>query len=199
MEHRSIDPILWDVAKYIVDNGDESFDYLQSAFGIDAERADILVDYLWTAGIVTMTTFGPRSNYFNEDDLWQRYSLIDFIYNKRTEIKSISPDADILDKGRIIGAGAKIDAYDCYLCLCIDENELMCKLSVRPHVLPEEGTVADESFISQLIKDEMKVGAWEYEDPYALYRYFPIGDYECAFDWYKKVLNKFVELDETKK
>ena len=113
MEHRSIDPILWDVAKYIVDNGDESFDYLQSAFGIDAERADILVDYLWTAGIVTMTTFGPRSNYFNEDDLWQRYSLIDFIYNKRTEIKSISPDADILDKGRIIEAGAKIDGYDC--------------------------------------------------------------------------------------
>ena len=81
MEHKSIDPVLWDVAKYIVDNGDDSFDHIQSEFGIDSERAQTLIDYLWTAGIVTMTTFGPRTNYFNEDDLWNRYSLIDFIYN----------------------------------------------------------------------------------------------------------------------
>ena len=43
MEHKSIDPVLWDVAKYIVDNGDDSFDHIQSEFGIDSERAQTLI------------------------------------------------------------------------------------------------------------------------------------------------------------
>ena len=196
MEHKSIDPVLWDVAKYIVDNGDDSFDYIQSEFGIDSERAQTLIDYLWAAGIVTMTTFGPRTNYFNEDDLWNRYSLIDFIYNNCTEIKSIAPNADILDYGRIIEANAKIDSFECYLCLCVNEDELMCRLSVRPQVLSEEATANDESFVSHLIKDEFKDSAWEYEDSHALYKYFPIDFYDCAFDWYKNVLTKFMELRE---
>lgn len=196
MEHKSIDPVLWDVAKYIVDNGDDSFDHIQSEFGIDSERAQTLIDYLWTAGIVTMTTFGPRTNYFNEDDLWNRYSLIDFIYNNCTEIKSIAPNADVLDKGRIIEANAKIDNFECYLCLCVNEDELMCRLSVRPQVLSEEATANDESFVSLFIKDEFKDSAWEYEDSHALYKYFPIDFYDCAFDWYKNVLTKFMELRE---
>ena len=40
MERKSIDPILWEVAKFVVDNGDYAFESLQSKFGIDEQRAN---------------------------------------------------------------------------------------------------------------------------------------------------------------
>lgn len=198
MERKSIDPILWDVTKFVVDNGDYAFESLQSTFGIDEQRANSLIDYLCIAGIATMTTFGPRSKYFDEDALWERYSLLDFIYNKRTELEAISPEVKIFYEGRIVSARAQIDGFNCLLALYIDEDDLVGILRVRPHTYHETITVEDEPFASQLVKDNF-MSSFEYEDPDKLMKYFPIDFYDCAFDWYKKVLAKFKGLGEAKK
>lgn len=188
--HKSIDPILWDVAQFVINNGDEAFDDIQSTFGIDEERANALIGYLCIAGIATMTTFGPRANYFDEDALWERYSLLDFMYNKRTELKAISPKTNVLEEGRIVSTNAKIDGYDCMLLMYISENDLIAILRAD-----SANTITDEHFVSQFIKENF-MNYFEHEEPNALMKKFPISCYDCAYDWYKKVLAKFIELDE---
>lgn len=191
-ERKSIDPILWDVAKFVVDNGDYAFESIQRTFGIDEERANSLIDYLCIAGIVARTTYGPRANYFDEDALWERYSLLDFIYNKRTELKAISPKIKVLEGSQIVSTNAKIDGYECVLLMYIAGNELIGTLLIN-----NAGKIADEHFASQFIEENF-MKAFEYEEPDALMKYFPIDFYDCAYDWYKKVLAKFIELDEAK-
>jgi hypothetical protein len=190
--HKSIDPILWDVAQFVINNGDEAFDDIQSTFGIDEERANALIGYLCIAGIATMTTFGPRANYFDEDALWERYSLLDFTYNKRTELKAISPKTNVLEVGRIVSTNAKIDGYDCVLLMYVEENELVGILRIN-----NAGTIADENFASQFIEDNFR-SYFAYPEPDALIKSFPVDFYDCAYDWYESVLTKFIELDETK-
>lgn len=188
--HKSIDPILWDVAQFVINNGDKAFDYIQSTFGIDEERASALIDYLLIVDIATITKFGLHANYFDRDGLVDRCSLIDFMYDNRMELKVISPKIKVLDDGWILSTNAKIDGYKCMLLMYIVENDLIAILRAD-----SANTITDEHFVSQFIKDNF-MNYFEYEEPHALMKYFPINFYDCAYDWYKKVLAKFIELDE---
>ena len=190
--HKSIDPILWDVAQFVINNGDKAFDYIQSTFGIDEERTSALIDYLLIVDIATITKFGLHANYFDRDGLVDRCSLIDFMYDNRMDLKAISPKIKVLDDGWILSTNAKIDGYDCMLLMYISENDLIAILRAD-----SANTITDEHFVSQFIKENF-MNYFEHEEPNALMKKFPISCYDCAYDWYKNVLTKFIELDETK-
>ena len=81
--------------------------------------------------------------------------------------------------------------------MLLSNNELLGILCVLPHYGPGMGG-GIESLISQYIKSEFK-NFFTHEETYALVKRFKVDSYEEAFDWYKNVLDNFMQLDEATK
>lgn len=196
MEKNCIDPILWDVAKFVVDNHDASINRIIRQFDIGDKHANNLIEYLSLVDVVDIVRF--KANKFNDEQLWNRISLLNFWNNKRTEIEEIFHGVDILFEGRIVNAHAKIGGYNCSLYIIACNSELVGTLYVHPKKNSQNEILPEESRIPALLREQF-MRYFELEEKYSLGKTFSIDYYDCAFDWYKKVLTKFVELDETKK
>ena len=117
--------------------------------------------------------------------------------DNRQSLEKLAPCISILQDHQFAKSEAIIDGYNCELHMLLSNNELLGILCVLPHYGPGMGG-GIESLISQYIKSEFK-NFFTHEERSALVKRFKVDSYEEAFDWYKNVLDNFMQLDEATK
>ncbi len=115
----------------------------------------------------------------------------------RQSLEKLAPCISLLQDHEFAKSEAIIDGYNCEIRMLLSNNELLGILCILPHYGPGMGG-GIESLISQYIKSEFK-NFFTHEETYALVKRFKVDSYEEAFDWYKNVLDNFMQLDEATK
>ena len=127
----------------------------------------------------------------------KRLEALSYWNDNRQSLEKLAPCISILQDNQFAKSEAIIDGYNCELSMLLSNNELLGILCVLPHYGPGMGG-GIESLISQYIKSELK-NFFTHEERYALVKRFYVDSYEEAFDWYKNVLDNFMQLDEATK
>lgn len=127
----------------------------------------------------------------------KRLEALSYWNDNRQSLEKLAPCISILQDHQFAKSEAIIDGYNCELSMLLSNNELLGILRVLPHYRPGMGG-GSEPLISQYIKSEFK-NFFTHEERYALVKRFNVDSYEEAFDWYKNVLDNFMQLDEATK
>ena len=127
----------------------------------------------------------------------KRLEALSYWNDNRQSLEKLAPCISILQDHEFAKSEAIIDGYNCELRMLLSNNELLGILCILPHYGPGMGGGV-ESLISQYIKSEFK-NFFTHEETYALVKRFKVDSYEEAFDWYKNVLDNFMQLDEATK
>lgn len=127
----------------------------------------------------------------------KRLEALSYWNDNRQSLEKLAPCISILQDHQFAKSEAIIDGYNCELHMLLSNNELLGILCVLPHYGPGMGG-GIESLISQYIKSKFK-NFFTHEERYALVKRFNVDSYEEAFDWYKNVLDNFMQLDEATK
>ena len=127
----------------------------------------------------------------------KRLEALSYWNDNRQSLEKLAPCISILQDHQFAKSEAIIDGYNCELHMLLSNNELLGILCVLPHYGPGMGG-GIESLISQYIKSEFK-HFFTHEERSALVKRFNVDSYEEAFDWYKNVLDNFMQLDEATK
>ena len=127
----------------------------------------------------------------------KRLEALRYWNDNRQSLEKLAPCISILQDHQFAKSEAIIDGYNCELHMLLSNNELLGILCVLPHYGPGMGG-GIESLISQYIKSEFK-NFFTHEERSALVKRFKVDSYEEAFDWYKNVLDNFMQLDEATK
>ena len=127
----------------------------------------------------------------------KRLEALSYWNDNRQSLEKLAPCISILQDHQFAKSEAIIDGYHCELHMLLSNNELLGILCVLPHYGPGMGGGIG-SLISQYIKSEFK-NFFTHEERYALVKRFYVDSYEEAFDWYKNVLDNFMQLDEATK
>ena len=127
----------------------------------------------------------------------KRLEALSYWNDNRQSLEKLAPCISILQDHQFAKSEAIIDGYHCELHMLLSNNELLGILCVLPHYGPGMGGGIG-SLISQYIKSEFK-NFFTHEERYALVKRFKVDSYEEAFDWYKNVLDNFMQLDEAPK
>ena len=117
--------------------------------------------------------------------------------DNRQSLEKLAPCISLLQDHEFAKSEAIIDDYHCELRMLLSNNELLGILCILPHYGSGMGG-GIESLISQYIKSKFK-NFFTHEESYALVKRFNVDSYEEAFDWYKNVLDNFMQLDEATK
>lgn len=128
----------------------------------------------------------------------KRLEALSYWNDNRQSLEKLAPCISILQDHEFAKSEAIIDGYNCELRMLLSNNELLGILCILPHYGPGMGGVEVESLISQYIKSKFK-NFFTHEEMYALVKRFNVDSYEEAFDWYKNVLDNFMQLDEAPK
>lgn len=127
----------------------------------------------------------------------KRLEALSYWNDNRQSLEKLAPCISILQDHQFAKSEAIIDGYNCELHMLLSNNELLGILCIQS--LYGAGMGAGiESLISQYIKSEFK-NFFTHEERYALVKRFKVDSYEEAFDWYKNVLDNFMQLDEATK
>ena len=124
----------------------------------------------------------------------KRLEALSYWNDNRQSLEKLAPCISLLQDHEFAKSEAIIDGYHCELRMLLSNNELLGILCILPHYGPGMGD-GIESLISQYIKSEFK-NFFTHEEMYALVKRFKVDSYEEAFDWYKNVLDNFMQLDE---
>ena len=127
----------------------------------------------------------------------KRLEALSYWNDNRQSLEKLAPCISILQDHEFAKSEAIIDGYNCELRMLLSNNELLGILCILPHYGPGMGG-GIESLISQYIKSKFK-NFFTHEERYALVKRFYVDSYEEAFDWYKNVLDNFMQLDEATK
>ena len=127
----------------------------------------------------------------------KRLEALRYWNDNRQSLEKLAPCISILQDHEFAKSEAIIDGYNCELRMLLSNNELLGILCILPHYGPGMGA-GIESLISQYIKSKLK-NFFTHEERYALVKRFKVDSYEEAFDWYKNVLDNFMQLDEATK
>lgn len=127
----------------------------------------------------------------------KRLEALSYWNDNRQSLEKLAPCISILQDHQFAKSEAIIDGYNCELRMLLSNNELLGILCILPHYGAGMGG-GIESLISQYIKSEFK-NFFTHEERYALVKRFKVDSYEEAFDWYKNVLDNFMQLDEATK
>ena len=127
----------------------------------------------------------------------KRLEALSYWNDNRQSLEKLAPCISLLQDHEFAKSEAIIDGYNCELRMLLSNNELLGILCILPHYGAGMGG-GIESLISQYIKSEFK-NFFTHEERYALVKRFNVDSYEEAFDWYKNVLDNFMQLDEATK
>ena len=127
----------------------------------------------------------------------KRLEALSYWNDNRQSLEKLAPCISLLQNHEFAKSEAIIDDYHCELRMLLSNNELLGILCILPHYGPGMGG-GIESLISQYIKSKFK-NFFTHEERYALVKRFKVDSYEEAFDWYKNVLDNFMQLDEATK
>ena len=127
----------------------------------------------------------------------KRLEALSYWNDNRQSLEKLASCISLLQDHEFAKSEAIIDGYHCELRMLLSNNELLGVLCILPHYGPGMGG-GIESLISQYIKSEFK-NFFTHEERYALVKRFKVDSYEEAFDWYKNVLDNFMQLDEATK
>ena len=127
----------------------------------------------------------------------KRLEALSYWNDNRQSLEKLAPCISILQDHQFAKSEAIIDGYNCELRMLLSNNELLGILCILPHYGPGMGG-GIESLISQYIKSKLN-NFFTHEERYALVKRFKVDSYEEAFDWYKNVLDNFMQLDEATK
>ena len=127
----------------------------------------------------------------------KRLEALSYWNDNRQSLEKLAPCISLLQDHEFAKSEAIIDGYNCELRMLLSNNELLGILCILPHYGAGMGG-GIESLISQYIKSKLK-NFFTHEERYALVKRFNVDSYEEAFDWYKNVLDNFMQLDEATK
>ena len=127
----------------------------------------------------------------------KRLEALSYWNDNRQSLEKLAPCISILQDHQFAKSEAIIDGYNCELRMLLSNNELLGILCIQSLYGAGMGG-GIESLISQYIKSEFK-NFFTHEEKYALVKRFKVDSYEEAFDWYKNVLDNFMQLDEATK
>ena len=127
----------------------------------------------------------------------KRLEALSYWNDNRQSLEKLAPCISILQDHQFAKSEAIIDGYNCELHMLLSNNELLGILCIQSLYGAGMGS-GIESLISQYIKSEFK-NFFTHEETYALVKRFKVDSYEEAFDWYKNVLDNFMQLDEAPK
>lgn len=128
----------------------------------------------------------------------KRLEALSYWNDNRQSLEKLAPCISLLQDHEFATSKAIIDGYNCELHMLFLNNELLGILCILPYFLHPGMGVGIESLISQYIKSKFK-NFFTHEERYALVKRFRVDSYEEAFDWYKNVLDNFMQLDEATK
>ena len=128
----------------------------------------------------------------------KRLEALSYWNDNRQSLEKLAPCISLLQDHEFAKSEAIIDGYHCELRMLLSNNELLGILCILPHYGPGMGGGGVESLISQYIKSKF-MNFFTHEEGYALVKRFNVDSYEEAFDWYKNVLDNFMQLDEATK
>lgn len=128
----------------------------------------------------------------------KRLEALSYWNDNRQSLEKLAPCISLLQDHESATSEAIIDGYNCELRMLFLNNELLGILCIQPYFSHPGMGVGIESLISQYIKSEFK-HFFTHEQRYALVKRFNVDSYEEAFDWYKNVLDNFMQLDEATK
>lgn len=128
----------------------------------------------------------------------KRLEALSYWNDNRQSLEKLAPCISLLQDHEFATSKAIIDGYNCELHMLFLNNELLGILCILPYFLHPGMGVGIESLISQYIKSKFK-NFFTHEERYALVKRFKVDSYEEAFDWYKNVLDNFMQLDEATK
>lgn len=127
----------------------------------------------------------------------KRLEALSYWNDNRQSLEKLAPCISILQDHQFAKSEAIIDGYNCELSMLLSNNELLGILCIQSLYGAGMG-IGIESLISQYIKSKFK-NFFTHEERYALVKRFNVDSYEEAFDWYKNVLDNFMQLDEATK
>ena len=127
----------------------------------------------------------------------KRLEALSYWNDNRQSLEKLAPCISILQDNQFAKSEAIIDGYNCELSMLLLNNELLGILCIQSLYGAGMGG-GIESLISQYIKSEFK-NFFTHEERSALVKRFNVDSYEEAFDWYKNVLDNFMQLDEATK
>lgn len=127
----------------------------------------------------------------------KRLEALSYWNDNRQSLEKLAPCISLLQDHEFAKSDAIIDGYNCELRMLLWNNELLGILCIQSLYGAGMGG-GIESLISQYIKSEFK-NFFTHEERYALVKRFYVDSYEEAFDWYKNVLDNFMQLDEAQK
>lgn len=127
----------------------------------------------------------------------KRLEALSYWNDNRQSLEKLAPCISILQDHQFAKSEAIIDGYNCELHMLLWNNELLGILCIQSLYGAGMGS-GIESLISQYIKSEFK-NFFTHEERSALVKRFNVDSYEEAFDWYKNVLDNFMQLDEAPK
>ena len=127
----------------------------------------------------------------------KRLEALSYWNDNRQSLEKLAPCISILQDNEFAKSEAIIDGYNCELHMLLSNNELLGILCIQSLYGAGMGG-GIESLISQYIKSKFK-NFFTHEERYALVKRFNVDSYEEAFDWYKNVLDNFMQLDEATK
>ena len=127
----------------------------------------------------------------------KRLEALSYWNDNRQSLEKLAPCISILQDHQFAKSEAIIDGYNCELHMLLSNNELLGILCIQSLYGAGMGS-GIESLISQYIKSKFK-NFFTHEERYALVKRFKVDSYEEAFDWYKNVLDNFMQLDEAPK
>ena len=128
----------------------------------------------------------------------KRLEALSYWNDNRQSLEKLAPCISILQDHQFAKSEAIIDGYNCELHMLLWNNELLGILCIQPYFSRPGMGVGIESLISQYIKSKF-TNFFTHEEMYALVKRFNVDSYEEAFDWYKNVLDNFMQLDEAPK
>ena len=127
----------------------------------------------------------------------KRLEALSYWNDNRQSLEKLAPCISLLQDHEFAKSEAIIDSYNCELRMLLSNNELLGILCIQSLYGAGMGG-GIESLISQYIKSKFK-NFFTHEERYALVKRFNVDSYEEAFDWYKNVLDNFMQLDEATK
>lgn len=127
----------------------------------------------------------------------KRLEALSYWNDNRQSLEKLAPCISILQDNQFAKSEAIIDGYNCELHMLLLNNELLGILCILSQYGAGMGA-GIEPLISQYIKSKFK-NFFTHEERYALVKRFNVDSYEEAFDWYKNVLDNFMQLDEATK
>ena len=127
----------------------------------------------------------------------KRLEALSYWNDNRQSLEKLAPCISILQDHQFAKSEAIIDGYNCELHMLLSNNELLGILCIQSLYGAGMGG-GIESLISQYIKSKFK-NFFTHEERHALVKRFNVDSYEEAFDWYKNVLDNFMQLDEATK